>query len=62
MEGMSTFIGKMLYFVAQMYQQKQISQKERGILKGMFYHDLDLIIGNSKYILNAYEQYLNEGT
>lgn len=62
MEGMSTFIGKMLYFVAQMYQQKQISQKERGVLKGMFYDDLDLIIGNSKYILNAYEQYLNEGT
>lgn len=62
MNSISTFTGKLLFFIRSMEKDGLITKKEQGRLKGTPLLNLDLLFDKPQSIMAAYEEYLNDGT
>ena len=62
MNSISTFTGKLLFFIRSMEKDGLITKKEQGRLKGIFPFNSDLLFDKPQSIMGAYEEYLNDGT
>ena len=62
MDQVSTIPGKLFYATYQMFKESQIDARGKLILKGYTLLIIDLIISNSPSILEAYQNYLKNGT
>jgi len=62
MNELDTPEGKLLYLVYEMHQRGEISQRDRGILKGPELCELDMIVNANPSLLDKYREYNNNGT
>jgi hypothetical protein len=62
MDSISTFTGKLLFFIRSMEKDGLITKKEQGRLKGISLFNLDLLFDKPHVIMAPYEEYLNDGT
>lgn len=62
MNDLETPEGKLLYLVYDMQQRGDISQRDRGILKGSGGLYTDMIINANPIMLEKYREYDNNGT
>lgn len=62
MNELETPEGKLLFLVYEMHQRGEISQKDRGILKGTPRPESDMIVTANINLLEKYREYDNNGT